>query len=93
MSRKRLGKSFPPFLARPFLRWSGRRQGLPEPAQVGRERRCRQQWGLVLAVLMTFWLMYKIFPPARAAGTAPDQGVEFVLLYGNDVRGETDPCG
>lgn len=48
---------------------------------------------IVLAVLMFPWFFFMIIPPAHAAAPTPAKGVEFILLYGNDVRGETDPCG
>ena len=52
-----------------------------------------QRWLIALAVLMSPWFFCMIIPPAHAAALTPARGVEFVLLYGNDVRGETDPCG
>lgn len=49
---------------------------------------------LHLAVLVSAWIFPMIFPGSLAMATGrPPQGVEFLLFYGNDVRGETDPCG
>ena len=52
-----------------------------------------QRWRIALALLLSPWFFFMIFSPAHAAAVTPAQGVEFILMYGNDVRGETDPCG
>jgi len=54
----------------------------------------RQNYVILLASLVSAWVFPMIFSGSQAmAEIGTHQGVEFLLFYGNDVRGETDPCG
>jgi hypothetical protein len=45
------------------------------------------------AALVTVFIVLGGFAGPLAAAATQIPGEEFMLFYGNDVRGEVDPCG